>query len=213
MTATTATTPRAGQQRARILDAAQACFVRDGFHAASMASIAEAAGMSAGLIYRYFESKNAIILAIIERQLRDKLDNIAKLAEDPDIARKFVDFFGRLRRGDPDVVNPALLLEIGAQATRDPQIGAAMAHSDRAAAAALGEWLRQITRARGLALDDAGIRARGLALQCLFDGLAMRAVKDPDLDPALLAAALAAVLPQLLASDPASPHSRETAEP
>ena len=202
MTAPVATTIRAEQQRTRILDAALACFVREGFHAASMATIAEAAGMSAGLIYRYFDSKSAIILAIIERQLQDKLANIAKLAEDPDIARRFVDFFVRLRRGDPDMVNPALLLEIGAQATRDPRIGAAVAHSDRAAAEALGDWLRQITRSRGLDLDDAGIRARGLALQCLFDGLAMRAVKDPGLDPALLAAALDAVLPQLLASDP-----------
>jgi AcrR family transcriptional regulator len=208
MTVPVATTARAEHQRTRILDAAQACFVREGFHAASMATIAEAAGMSAGLIYRYFDSKSAIILAIIERQLQDKLANIARLAEDPDIARRFVDFFVRLRRGDPDMVNPALLLEIGAQATRDPQIGAAVANSDRAAAAALGEWLRQITRSRGLDLDDAGIRARGLALQCLFDGLAMRAVKDPGLDPALLAAALDAVLPQLLASDsaPRPPH-------
>jgi AcrR family transcriptional regulator len=202
-------TVRADQQRTRILDAAQRCFVREGFHAASMASIAEAAGMSAGLIYRYFDSKSAIILAIIERQLQDKLANIAKLAEDPDIGRKFVDFFVRLRRGDPDVVNPTLLLEIGAEATRDPQIARALAHSDRAAATALSEWLRQITRARGLTLDDSGIRARGLALQCLFDGLAMRAVKEPDLDPALLAAALEVVLPPLLACDAGPGEPRE----
>jgi AcrR family transcriptional regulator len=207
------TTARAEQQRIRILDAAQACFVREGFHAASMASIAEAAGMSAGLIYRYFDSKSAIILAIIERQLQDKLANIAKLAEDPDIGRRFVDFFVRLRRGDADVVNPALLLEIGAQATRDPQIADALAHSDRAAAAALSEWLRQVTRARGLTLDDAGIRARGLALQCLFDGLAMRAVKDPDLDPRLLAAALGVVLPSLLSCDAGSREPPETRRP
>ena len=58
---------RADLQRARILDAAQRCFVESGFHAATMAKIAETAGMSAGLIYRYFESKNAIVLAIIER--------------------------------------------------------------------------------------------------------------------------------------------------
>src|SRR3546814_5115905 len=50
-------------QRERILCAAQKCFVEHGFHAASMASIAETAEMSAGLIYRYFENKNAIILA------------------------------------------------------------------------------------------------------------------------------------------------------
>ena len=40
-----------------------------GFHAASMAHIAQTADMSAGLIYRYFASKAAIVKAIIERHL------------------------------------------------------------------------------------------------------------------------------------------------
>src|SRR3546814_16038354 len=43
-------------QRERILCAAQKCFVEHGFHAASMASIAETAEMSAGLIPREFEN-------------------------------------------------------------------------------------------------------------------------------------------------------------
>ncbi|MGD8359415.1 MAG: helix-turn-helix domain-containing protein, partial [Lysobacterales bacterium] len=63
------TATRKQAQRERILSAAQACFVESGFHAASMANIAETAEMSPGLIYRYFESKNAIILAIIDKQL------------------------------------------------------------------------------------------------------------------------------------------------
>jgi AcrR family transcriptional regulator len=61
----------AGAQRARILAAATTCFAEHGFHAASMASIAEAARMSPGLMYRYFPSKSAIVLAIIERQLAE----------------------------------------------------------------------------------------------------------------------------------------------
>lgn len=195
-------TRRADQQRLRILDAAQACFVREGFHAASMASIAEQAGMSPGLIYRYFDSKNAIILAIIERQLQEKLASIATLTEDPDVGRRFVDFFVRLRRADPDVVNPALLLEIGAQATRDPQIAAALAASDRAAGEALRAWLAEQLRSRGLEADDASVHARALALQCLFDGLATRAVKDRSLEPGSLAAALDLVLPQILGRRP-----------
>src|SRR5690606_21791567 len=65
----TAAADRADLQRDRILQAAQRCFVEHGFHAASMASIAGTAGVSAGLIYRYFASKNEIIVAIVERQL------------------------------------------------------------------------------------------------------------------------------------------------
>jgi AcrR family transcriptional regulator len=57
-------------QRERILAAAQKRFICSGFHSASMATIAETAGMSPGLIYRYFANKNAIILAIIEQQLK-----------------------------------------------------------------------------------------------------------------------------------------------
>ena len=60
---------RSRQQRDRILQAAQQCFIKDGFHAASMANIADTAGMSAGLIYRYFASKSDIILAIIGEEL------------------------------------------------------------------------------------------------------------------------------------------------
>ena len=67
---------RAELQRGRILDAAQKCFIEHGFHAASMASIADTAGMSAGLIYRYFENKSAIILAIVQRQLELLRDDI-----------------------------------------------------------------------------------------------------------------------------------------
>ena len=57
-------TPRAEVQRERILCAAQKCFIEHGFHAASMANIAAAAQMSAGLMYRYFENKSAIVRAI-----------------------------------------------------------------------------------------------------------------------------------------------------
>ena len=56
---------RAARQRERILEAAEKCFIESGFHAASMAHIADTAGISAGLIYRYFESKSAIVRAII----------------------------------------------------------------------------------------------------------------------------------------------------
>ena len=56
---------RAQTQCERILNAAKHCFIKYGFHAASMANIADAAKMSAGLIYRYFANKNSIILAII----------------------------------------------------------------------------------------------------------------------------------------------------
>jgi len=52
--------------------------VEQGFHGAPMAEIAEKAGVAAGTIYRYFESKDALITEL-HQELRDKI--IAVLQE------------------------------------------------------------------------------------------------------------------------------------
>ena len=71
--------PRVSQEhldarRRQILDAARACFVREGFHATSMQDVLREADLSAGAVYRYFKSKDEIILAIAR-------DALARLAE------------------------------------------------------------------------------------------------------------------------------------
>ena len=54
-------------RRDEILAAAQRCFVRSGFHGASMQDICAEAGMSPGNLYRYFPSKEALVAGIAER--------------------------------------------------------------------------------------------------------------------------------------------------
>lgn len=60
------------RQRANILDAALRVFARSG-PSASMAEIAEAAGVSQGLAYRYFASKEEIYYALIARAMQGGL--------------------------------------------------------------------------------------------------------------------------------------------
>ena len=50
-----------------ILDAAERVMVRGGFAEASVASMARQAGVSDGLIYRYFDSKQALRDAVLAR--------------------------------------------------------------------------------------------------------------------------------------------------
>ena len=50
-------------RRQQILDAAEACFSRQGFHQTSMQAICSEAGLSPGAVYRYFSSKEDIIAA------------------------------------------------------------------------------------------------------------------------------------------------------
>lgn len=51
------------EKREEIIHAAMALIAEHGFHAAPMALVAERAGVAAGTIYRYFESKDDLIRA------------------------------------------------------------------------------------------------------------------------------------------------------
>jgi len=188
---------RAEMQRHRILDAAQQCFIAHGFHAASMASIADTAGMSAGLIYRYFENKNAIILAIVDRQLQLLREDI-RLNRRIDLPTEMAQNYGRSCAAEAKGMNAALLLEMSAEATRDPQIAAALDHYDATVRAALVDWLTRDKQAGGHDLPATEAPGRALMLQCLFEGLKLRETREPDLDRTLLSAALHEFIPMLL---------------
>jgi TetR/AcrR family transcriptional regulator, transcriptional repressor of aconitase len=77
--------PKISQQhrdarRDQILGAARRCFLRDGFHATSMQDLFAESGLSAGAVYRYFASKNEVILAIAEDNMHEVLAMINQVA-------------------------------------------------------------------------------------------------------------------------------------
>ena len=56
-------------RREEIIRAAARVFATRGVHVAKISEIAQAAGLSHGLIYHYFESKEALVEAIFERKI------------------------------------------------------------------------------------------------------------------------------------------------
>jgi AcrR family transcriptional regulator len=52
---------------ARILEAAETVFFRDGFKEANLDEVAEMAGVAKGTLYRYFESKAELYVAVLTR--------------------------------------------------------------------------------------------------------------------------------------------------
>ena len=56
---------------AQILNAAILCFAKSGFHQTTMHDISAQAGISVGLIYRYFDNKEAVISAMADRHKRE----------------------------------------------------------------------------------------------------------------------------------------------
>ncbi|UHQ24996.1 TetR/AcrR family transcriptional regulator [Lysobacter sp. 5GHs7-4] len=192
---------RALAQRERILVAAQKCFVVHGFHAASMANIADTAGMSAGLIYRYFKSKNDIILAIIGRQLEEARADVAQLHTSSDLVGGIAEVFQQWQANDPSLTNAALFLELTAQATRDAEIAAATQLSDKVLRADLAAWFVRGRPDGGLGLPQREAERRVLLLQSLIEGLAIRAISQPDLSVDEVKEALQLVLPALLSTE------------
>lgn len=191
-------TPRAAAQRERILCAAQKCFIEYGFHAASMSNIAAAAAMSPGLVYRYFENKSAIILAIVERQLQEGRAHVADLHSSADLAESILDTFEKWRARDPSVVNPALLLEMSAEATRDPQIAEALRSSDARIFADLQSWMVRGVEEDGLGLPPDLAARRVILLEFFIHGLAVSVARRPDRVPEALREIINAFVNRLL---------------
>lgn len=184
-------------QRRRILDAAQKCFITRGFHAGSIGDIAAEAEISQGLMYRYFANKRALILALIERQLRHDQASISEMPAASDLVDGLLECYQQWARGEVlpihgnAIASVALYAETNAEAHRDPELAAVLRTHDNQTSATIQAWLRQRDASLGRALDEERIAGRTLLLRLLVEGLAMRAVRDPDLPPARVRTLLA----------------------
>lgn len=196
---------RAKAQRRRILEAAQHCFIDHGFHAATIANIADTAQVSAGLIYRYFENKQAIVLAIIEDQLDDARANIAALQTSTDLTPLIAELVEMWRSGkccgEAKVMNPVLFLEMTAEASRSPEIARALRAADQVSGVDFRAWLERFAASQGHELTPLQVQARAMAMQCIIAGLAVRALREPDLDATVLRAALDLLVPAVARFD------------
>jgi AcrR family transcriptional regulator len=108
--------PRLGEdqrtaRRGQILDAALACFARTGYHATTMADIAAEAGVSKGVPYLYFASKETLYVALHDHwdcALSARIN--AAIATMPPAARR-----------SPRSVLHTLIGAVGSHVTADPQ--------------------------------------------------------------------------------------------
>jgi len=64
------------EKRSLIMDTALMQFAREGFHFTTISDIAKHAGISKGLMYNYFRSKEELLSAIIKRSVVDIYQNL-----------------------------------------------------------------------------------------------------------------------------------------
>lgn len=177
--------PRALARRRQVLDAAERCFRRHGFHACSMAQISAEAGMSVGHIYRYFTGKEAIIAAIVRADVDEALSKMAEFPLDaPDPRSALLERCLEGVRKELEPQQSALMIEIRAEAARNP----AMAELVREADAVTSKQLRRIVSAAiGRPLDPVDLDTRVEMFHLIFQGLGLRAVINSDVDREALA--------------------------
>jgi TetR/AcrR family transcriptional regulator, repressor for uid operon len=186
-------------QRARrnnILDAAEHCFARAGFHRTTMQDICKAAEVSPGALYLYFDSKEALIDGICERNRAELTERIQALAAAPD-------FLAALRSIAEQyfVEEPAhkrlMAVEIGIESTRNPRVGKLYCSTDgfvRESFRTLFQRLKDDGRIDPVVSIDAVVEI----FSTLGDGLFWRRAVDPQFDPATAIPAVLHVLGDLL---------------
>ena len=176
------------QRRRQILRAAGQCFAEKGFHQASMAEIAKAAGLSMGLLYRYFANKDALVLAFAELSRANSVALFEALATSDHPKRDLAGIVDALLG---EALDPALLrlqMEVMAEACRNDALMAALRREDALARGALLDSIEAL-RKRGLAKPPVPGPALVELLNALFEGLTVRLALQPDLDRARLSTA------------------------
>jgi len=169
---------RQSDRRDDILEAAERCFVRAGFHQTSMQEICAEAGMSAGNLYRYFPSKEAIIAGIAERDRAELAQDFARA----DLSQGlFAVIEGMMRHhfSIRPVEEVLLCTEVMAEARRNPDI----ARISRAFDADVRKWLLDMFRAaaeQGDIPKDADFEHAVDMLMLIADGMWWRRALDPN---------------------------------
>lgn len=116
------TEPVAVDRRAQILEAAVICFAKRGFHQASMHDISAEAGISVGLIYRYFHNKEAVIAAMAERHKEEIHQLIERAQQAPSLLEALdIVFTAHCCEDSPKVIS-AFVVDLYAEASRNPQM-------------------------------------------------------------------------------------------
>jgi TetR/AcrR family transcriptional regulator, repressor for uid operon len=110
------------ERRTQILEAAMVCFAKHGFHQASMHDISAEAGVSVGLIYRYFANKEAVIAAMAEGHKTEIQDLLERARQAPTLFESLeILFTAHCCENSPKVLS-AFVVDLYAEASRNPPI-------------------------------------------------------------------------------------------
>ena len=184
-------------RREHIMAAAERAFVKFGFHATTMQNVADEAGMSAGNLYRYFPSKEAIVeeLCLVDQAQRAKV--FAALAGRCHLLQAI-----ELSLREHVLSKPAekarMIVEIWAEAGRNPRVAAITRAVDDDVLSGL-QRVVTAAKASGVAAATLDPSFAARVIFTMVAGLFRRLALEPAFDPRIETAMAIGVLRALFA--------------
>ena len=167
------------ERREQILRAAMICFAKRGFHQTSMHDISAEAGISVGLIYRYFENKDAVISAMADEHKREIHEVLERARLAPSLLEAFeIIFTWDCSENAPQVVS-AFVVDLFAEAGRNPGVADLVRDVARTAMDGVTDLIARSPEANHLPYN---LQSREIAemIFAVNDGMLMRDVLTPN---------------------------------
>ncbi|ONF97450.1 TetR/AcrR family transcriptional regulator [Sphingomonas jeddahensis] len=161
-----------------MIQAAREAFAANGFHGTGVAQIAHASGIAVGQIYRDFANKEAIVAAIVERDLEDFLSEqglcAAGAAGDPEAVRAWIGNFVACKEPES---GGRLVAEIMAEASRNDRIAEIVRNVNERMSQELSSALRLLVPA---SVSPARFECVAEMIQTIAAGVFQRRITEQD---------------------------------
>jgi TetR/AcrR family transcriptional repressor of uid operon len=164
-------------RRTQILDAAMVCFAKRGFHQASMHDISAEAGISVGLIYRYFENKEAVISAMADRHKNQIHEVLERARQAPSLLESLEVLFTAHCCEKGAQVTSAFVVDLFAEASRNSRVAELVRDVCETTMDGATDLIARAPETKSLKHD---LTSRQIAelIFAVNDGMLMRAVLD-----------------------------------
>ena len=183
-------------RREHILDAAEKCFAHSGFHRTSIQDICRQAAVSPGALYVYFDSKEALIAGISERDRAEFAERLSALMGAPDFMGALQQLGEQYFLEDPADMH-RMCIDIGLESTRNPRVGEIHRRFDRFIVESF-ETLFQKLKDEGRIKPMLDIPTVAKVFMVVSDGMFWRRAVDPDFKPQTVMPAVLQLIGELL---------------
>jgi AcrR family transcriptional regulator len=167
--------------RTRLLDAAAVVFARRGFAAATLDEVAEEAGLTKGAVYSNFESKDDLIVALLDERLDRQLMGVATQADPHGDVRQQAEQAAAayLRTLEHERESYLLAVEFSVHIAREPELRRKFGKRYRDMRDSYARLIEEYAEASGLTLPLPADEMM-LIYFALMDGLAMAKLTQAD---------------------------------